>query len=582
MNNGELFMWQNQQIFQISLQVSADGLFKELSPRFNPQVFLVGVLVDDLKNNNPICIEPFDIGYDVRAFADIKKLAKELEAVNDENQIIHSHPEVQKNHELSIKYRAYGEAILKILKRVEIKSESEKFISFPVKINGYLVFAILKLQKEILDSHYSLTKEKFDDRYTISRSFIESAITIFLKECTNALKVPDKSIDAIERPAEELLRLAAKNFIYTISVAGANFTGLHGLYDACNTISSLKYEGAEGLGKIIIAKNGHPNIRLTLQLQKPISIRDFRKVRKFLEVSGSDSIIVSDSAYIYGLGELMGKYNPKEESIFIINFQSHYKWEIFHDDNSLMVVEYRQPRLAKDSIDRDKFYSDVSRVFKGIEKTDIDNLWDITIQATKQKHGTMLVISDNAEVEAERLGNQSFGLKPIKLTKEIVSQITSIDGSVLLNRKSICYSIGVILDGIATASGDSSRGARYNSAIRYYEHIKDKTAVMVVIISEDGMINLIPNLKPQIDHKLIGKAIDNFTELGFEKSPSRKVFNQMMDFFQNIEFYLSKEECKKINSLRKKIEKKDKSQSLRIIYRDLKPNKEMNESYYSK
>lgn len=574
-------MWGYQQYIRLSLQVSAESLFNEIDKKLRPKIFLLGILTDKRDDRHPICIEPEDYGYSVNAFAEVNSLAQELEKVNEESRIIHSHPVAQKNHKKRISNNALREAIDKILKKEDLYGDTEKFISYPTYIDGFLVFVVLELDKKTLNSYYSLTKEKFDDRYKISRSFIESAIDTYLKESAIALKDPNKGIGAIERPADELLRESGKQFMYSISHSGENFDGLHGLYDACNTISSLKYEGADGLGKMIIAKKDHTNIRLTLQLKEPIKVRDYRKVRKFLELSNDNAVIISDSALIYGLGEQTGKYNPKSESLFVINFISHFKWEVLHDNNPMMIVEYRQPNLPKERIDRVKFYSDLKRIFKDIDKNQLDNLWDITTEATKQKHGTMLVISDNAKAEAERLGKQSFTLNPLKLTVDIIQQITSIDGCILIDKEGICYAIGVILDGLATDKGDSSRGARYNSAIRYYEHFGTKHPTVLVIISEDGMINLIPNLRPQIKHSEILDAIKEFEELSKEENVTRKNFNQAMTYFQNVAFYLTADECEKINSLRKQIETADKDiEGVRIVYDDIKPNKEMNDTYY--
>jgi hypothetical protein len=421
-----------------------------------------------------------------------------------------------------------------------------------------------------------------DERFTIYRSFIESTINIFLKECSNSLKDPNNAINSIERNTDELLRNAGRQFMYTVSAAGRNFEGLYGLYDACNEIASMKYEGAVGIGKMIIAPKDHKNVKVTLQLKEPIRVSDYRKVRKFLELSDNSSAIISDTALIYGLGELRGKYNPKEETLFEINFTSHFKWELSHDNNPLMVVEYREPSLPVEKINREKFYSDFPRLFDGISKEQIDDLWDISMEATKQKHGTMLVISDNAANEAIRLGKQCFTLKPLKLTEKIIQQITSIDGAVLLDRDSTCHAIGVILDGLATEKGDASRGARFNSAIRYYEQFGKETSLVLVIISEDGMINLIPNLKPQIKHSLITEAIDEFKSILDLQNLNHKAFNQGMSFFQSLNFYLTKKECETINKLRKEIEEKFKKDlaMMHIVYSDLEPNEEMNDSYY--
>lgn len=581
-NTIDLFMWGYQQHVQISFQVSAESLFKKIDYKLNPRVFFIGVLVDKREDRHLVCLEPEDCGYNVESFRDLKDLATQLEKVDEEGRIFHSHQIAQENHEKRITTKSYIEGINKILKRENVYGENEHYVASPTYIDGFLVFTVLSLNKNALNKYYSLIKNKMDERFTIYRSFIESTIYIFLKECSNSLKDPNNAINSIERNADELLRNAGRQFMYTVSAAGRNFEGLHGLYDACNEIASMKYEGAVGIGKMIIAPKDHKNVKVTLQLKEPIRVSDYRKVRKFLELSDNSSAIISDTALIYGLGELRGKYNPKEETLFEINFTSHFKWELSHDNNPLMVVEYREPSLPVEKINREKFYSDFPRLFDGISKEQIDDLWDISMEATKQRHGTMLVISDDAANEAIRLGKQCFTLKPLKLTEKIIQQITSIDGAVLLDRDSTCHAIGVILDGLATEKGDASRGARFNSAIRYYEQFGKETSLVLVIISEDGMINLIPNLKPQIKHSLITEAIDEFKSILDLQNLNHKAFNQGMSFFQSLNFYLTKKECETINKLRKEIEEKFKKDlaMMHIVYSDLEPNEEMNDSYY--
>lgn len=247
-----------------------------------------------------------------------------------------------------------------------------------------------------------------------------------------------------------------------------------------------------------------------------------------------------------------------------------------------MDVEYREPSLPVEKINREKFYTDFPRLFDSINKDQIDDLWDITLEATKQKHGTMLVISDDAINESERLGKQCFPLKPLKLTDKIIQQITAIDGALLLDRDSNCFAIGVILDGLATEKGDASRGARYNSAIRYYEQFKEKKSLVLVIISEDGMINLIPDLKPQIEKSIIEDSIADFKNILNSENLNHKSFNYGMNFFKSINFYLTDKECEQINITRKTIEEKFKKDlsMMSIVYEDLKSDLEMNNSYY--
>ena len=579
----KLFMWGYQQHFHHSLQYEAENLFNRIDKNLKPKVFLLGFLVEEREDRHKICLEPEDCGYNIDSFSNLEKLAEELEKVDSKGKIWHSHPIAQENHKKRIGNKALIDSIKKILEREDLYGDTEKYISHPTYVDGFLVFTVVEIQNAAISKHYSLTKEKFDNLFKISRSFIESTIDSYLKECSIALKDPNRGLQAIEKQAEEVLRESGKQFMYTISQSGGNFNGLHGLYDACNTIASMKYEGAEGIGKLAIANKEHINLRLTLELEEPIKVNDYRKVRKFLELSTEDSIIISDSYQIYGLGELVGKYNPKDESLFVINFISHFKWEVLHDNNSMMVVEYRLPNISKDKIDRVKFYSDFPRIFKNIKKRQIDKLWDITMQATQQKHGTMLVISSNAEKESDRLGKQCFAIKPMKLTTNITQQITSIDGAVLLNQDSTCFAIGVILDGVATEKGDSSRGSRYNSAVRYYEYFGKETSIIIVIISEDGIINLIPELRPQIKHSEITDRIENLRELNKLEKVEKKKYYPIIKWFENNQFYLRENECLEINELRKEIElkeNKNESAGISIVRNDLKSNKEMNDSYY--
>ncbi len=577
----KLFMWGYQKHAQVSFQVSAESLFNKLDVELNPKVFFIGVLIEDRENRHPICIEPDDTDFHVSRFSDVKRLASELEKVDGESNIIQSHPIAQENQDNRITRKAYRDSILKTLERESAYGENDHFVAYPTSVEGYLVFTVLSLNKKALEKYYTLIKDKWD-RFPISRSFIESTINAFLKEGTQALKEPDCGLNAMPRRADEVLRDSGRDFMYTVSSAGKNLDGLHGLYDACNEIASMKYEGSAGLGGLIIAPIGHKNIKMTLQLKAPIKMRNHRKVRKFLEMVDSESYIISDASLIYGLGKLAGKYNPKDENIFVINFKSHLKWELSHDENPLMVVEYGNPLLPKEKINREKFYEDFPRLFKGIKKKQLDDLWEVTMEATKQKHGAMLIIYQQAESEAKRLGNQCFPLEPLKLNEKLISQTTSIDGGVLMDQNATCHAIGVILDGLATTEGDSSRGSRYNSAIRYYEHFGAEAPLVIVVVSEDGMIDLIPDLRPQIKHSHIEESIEDFKELLKATHLDKKTFNRGMNFFQSINFYLTSEECDIINETRKEIEEKFSTDlaMMRIVYRDLSPNSEMSESYY--
>ncbi|WP_200890766.1 DNA integrity scanning protein DisA nucleotide-binding domain protein [Pedobacter lusitanus] len=570
-------IWEHQQHCQISLQLAAEELFDSLDDRLSPKVFLIGVLLKPDMHLPFVSLECPHCEYYKKDFVSLKALSIQ------HSLLVKQENDEQKESHTGTLNTAYITEIQHILRSHVHGKNNVNFISEPVFINGYLVYTVLELSKRILSTFYYLTKNTLPGGQCISRSFLESIIRVYLDASANALKTKPKSdFNVLAKSRDELVSQAGLNFLTTISLAGQNPGGLHVLFDACNTISSLKYEGEEGFGKMVIAHQQHPNVKVTMLLENPIHIKDFRKMRKFLELADNKQMMLSDSVWIYGLGQLTGKYNFHDESLFIIHFTKHFHWEVLHHNHIMMSVSFRMPALHNEKINREKFYSSLKRVFQGIDKSRLNALWEVTMEATKQKHGTILAISSEASGEALRLNSQCFKIKPMRINKDIIHQITSIDGAVLIDIDCTCHAIGVILDGVASANGDSSRGARYNSAIRYYEHMINKAQTILVVISEDGLIDLIPDLKPQVKHSVIVSHIRELTSLSQSDKYLRKNFNRLMEFFQEHDFYLSPKECGTVNRLRRIVEfkYKDSEDGVRMIWNNLVPNADMNIGYY--
>lgn len=379
-----------------------------------------------------------------------------------------------------------------------VNNDTYKQISEGVLLTTHTVFLLIELNETCFNRYNKL--DSIQTEQILQKSFIESVLHLYLD---GAIKLLDDIIHENTKVAtiepSELMRRAGQKLMVTVGwKSNRNVSAVKGLYNVCNAISSLKYEGEDGIGKMIVARIGHPNVHLTFMLHTPIELSNFRKIRKFLELSDENAWIVSDAQYIYGLGELVGEYNPKDTSLFVVHFISHYRWELLHDRKCLMRVQYNEPNVPKNKLDKDKFLDTLTEIFGNMSETYDDpyyKIWDVALKCTEQKHGTMIVISDHAEEEAERLGNQSFRVKKFSLDMEIVLKISSIDGAILVDDKCVCYGIGVILDGVAVKEqGDSGRGARYNSATRYYEMVKNKHKTLILIVSEDGMIDTIPKI----------------------------------------------------------------------------------------
>ena len=207
------------------------------------------------------------------------------------------------------------------------------------------------------------------------------------------------------------------------------------------------------------------------------------------------------------------------------------------------------------------------------------NIWRIVNESAKQKHGTLIIISGEAEKESKRLEQQSTKIEPTLLDEDLMWKVTSIDGAVLLDPSGMCHSIGVILDGLSVPKGDPARGSRFNSAVRYVEMKKGKC--VAVIVSEDGMADLYPKLKLRIEKSEIVKHLNRLISAVGKETVDYDECEPLMLWFIEKEFYLSQEECDKINQLKTTFEEKwIQDRNLRYVFRDLQPNPGMNDSYF--
>lgn len=120
-------------------------------------------------------------------------------------------------------------------------------------------------------------------------------------------------------------------------------------------------------------------------------------------MSSDEICLLSDSDYIFGLGNIKGLYEQRGEDLFSINFIKQYTWELLHANHVMMRVSNGQPELFRTGINKQKFEADIKRIFTEITPKEISRLWELVLEATKQKHGTMVVVSSGAKEESTRL-----------------------------------------------------------------------------------------------------------------------------------------------------------------------------------
>ena len=576
------FMWAHQHSTRNNIQRYAEKLFQEISPKLKPQVFLLGILREEKESkyvSYPICIQPEDCGIDVNLFNNVDDLASSILEKDPRRNILHGMPYIHENHQNQIKRDSVRRAVQQLVDENFKGKKIVLFVSQSVHLENYEIFVVLQFDEDVYNSFYGLSGTSNFDR----KSLFDSLIWTFLGESLDTMYRPRAvaAPQSITTDKKEVLRIAAIDFVSSAIFKVCESRGPWQFLTTCNYVSSLKYEGDSSIGKLIVCKENHPNLDVVLKLATPVQLSEYRKIRKLLEIASRDLALYSNGLEILGLGKIKGDYDETKQDLLIINFTGPYKWELIHGNHNMLIVEHTNPSLPKLKINKEIFDDLLKRTFLEISNENLEKLLKIVGTATMQKHGALLIISNEAEKESLRLANQSTKIEPTMLNESLIRNVTSIDGAVLLDSNGICHSIGVILDGIVVPNkGTSERGARYNSAVRYVENNKKKC--VAIIISEDGTVDLYPTLLPIIKKSEIEKHLDDLRVISSEDVLEDDKYMSTMNWFEKHEFYLSQDQCDEINKIKLKCNKKERKDPYRVfvLWNDLKQNPEMDDSYF--
>jgi len=569
-----LFMWGYQPHFRINLKIRAEKVLQTIAPTLEPQVFLVGIRAPDYDAGYPVCVEPEDGDWDPRLFFGCQARAEKIYEGHPDHRMFYGDEPSMRDKPENIRKKSAIEAVREVTSVYDAHHATMSFCGTPGRVAGYYVVPVLQFAKAQLEVYPSLPEAIRFEEWESPLSFLNATIMCLLADATTALaaKEPGRSIHESRTDVSAILRRAADHFCQAITLATKDVF-FQDIFDALNVVSSLPYEGEGTVGEILFAppKSDQINIRVRFDEAVPLSQR--RLARKVIEMSGDGlSCVCQSSEGIRGLGSTSGK----AEDVFRIVFTGHYKWDLYLGQILLMKVAFGVPKLPVPPLNVEKFYSTVRRVFGNLDAASEERLWALVETSMEQRHGTILVISDHAAEEARRLKGQAIGVTPTELTSDLLLRLSGIDGAMLVDPKGVCHAIGVILDGIATGYGDASRGARYNSAARYFtSSISAERATMCVVISADGYVDMIPNLLPQLPRAEIDLRVNALKTKGIGD------VRETINWLDEHRFYLTPAQCEIVNNEISRIYSVPMEVGeLRIEYSKFVPHPGMNESYY--
>jgi hypothetical protein len=261
--------------------------------------------------------------------------------------------------------------------------------------------------------------------------------------------------------------------------------------DFYNTLASSPYEKKVASGKILLIDALQQcELKIHFNEKYPLEIKNVKQIRKLLEMTADKFFLISQNGHAIGIGDY-GNFSGNFE-LFIFN--GHQRWSYYNNDQELLSYKEGKYTFVFDyNINFISYFPD-----NFISERNYDYLNSIIHETRQHNRGTLLIITNEAQNEVERLCmlGRGYSIKPVDLklpgNRELLASLTSIDGAVFLDTNFLCYGVGVILDGIAVKTGLSARGARYNSAQCYIDN-KDYEKFAAVVVSDDETVDIIYN-----------------------------------------------------------------------------------------
>lgn len=387
---------------------------------------------------------------------------------------------------------------LDIIESINLIEKNEKEIKVESKVSQSIGF---RYEGRFGDKNYILTipSSEYTKDKTSYLSFLFGKVFEAPEECRNLSKY-------LRNSCYEYFDLIKENLGISLDLD---------LYEIINKIATLNYEKNEARGRIIlIPPSLEDSLNFEITFEKKIDLTEERLIRKLVEISKKDLPLVATLKGFLGFGNFknLERLIDSPNNIYIIDFLgiNDYKVSLgkvekekehsieklgtlnvkyYFKEEFLFKVFHGLPKLEKKMTSGIKEI--IEKEFENISKESSTRLVEIIKEARKQKKGTILIFIEDAFTEKERFSRQAINIRVKREILSLIHNISSIDGALLFNTNGDCCSMGLILDGIVDSkTGNPSRGARYNSALKYIENRRDNRA-LAVVISEDGMIDFI-------------------------------------------------------------------------------------------
>ena len=367
---------------------------------------------------------------------------------------------------------------LKVVLQLErINLSSQVIFSKPIQYGKMLVISAV----DFLDKRYLQYKKDIDEveKAPIGyKYYLDTVICNFLEKWCEHIYYGLKytTIDFLAN-TQAILRASANDILQDRQLPHV---------DIIDALANAEYEGNCTTGIIRFHENDDQADSKSLLLHNPMDFEmdKIKNLRKFLEISHNNICVEATvgNSKLFGFGVI-----DKDDESYMIKFCGKNSWEFYKGKERILKCERGHYKIPVEisweyvlGLLKNKFHDDFD-----------EKVVDIILAAYEQKHGTIIVVSAEAEMKTKDLvkggkGKQMREAYLSKACREMITSLCAIDGALMIDPYGLCEGIGLILPNDGDIKGDSSRGARYNSAKAYSFNNKND---LVCVISEDGMID---------------------------------------------------------------------------------------------
>jgi hypothetical protein len=256
------------------------------------------------------------------------------------------------------------------------------------------------------------------------------------------------------------------------------------MVELLDALSAEGYERGEATGTLLLCSRGDTGVEVLVELAEPVPLRSTRAARKALELGREAVAPLCDGTSVWGVG----RARPGAEAVLDVQFEGRGRWRLRRGGETILAREARPPVAPPPALDRERLDAALREVLGARADARPDRIAAALDAVLAVGRGITVVVSTDASAEARRLAAQGTLIGPRALDPAALQAATGIGGAILLDPSGTCHAIGVILDGVASAGGERSRGSRFNSAANY---VRGRKGAIAVVVSDDGTVDLL-------------------------------------------------------------------------------------------